>query len=161
MGEAREARAEAAAEKARRKAMRPWYKKKRTWVLGILGVVVVVALAGGGGGDDDRSGDAASEADSSSRNTENPPVQDVTVTVCEPGQFGPTVKVRITNHSSKRSNYLISANLENANGDKVGEANGASNNVDAGQTAESDLLASASGEFTRCVVKNVERFASS
>lgn len=159
MSDPREARADAAAEKARQKALRPWYKKKRTWVLGIVGLFVVIAIASSTSDEKTpvRSGDAAS----SSGNTNNPPAGDVTMATCEQGQFGPTVRVTITNRSSKRSNYLVSANLEDAAGNKVGEANGASNNVEPGQTATADLLASANGGFTRCVVKNVERFASS
>jgi hypothetical protein len=38
------ARAEAKAAKARAKALRPWYRKKRWWVLGVLVVIVVIVV---------------------------------------------------------------------------------------------------------------------
>jgi hypothetical protein len=42
--EARDAHAEAKAAKARAKALRPWYRKKRSWLLGIIGVVVLIII---------------------------------------------------------------------------------------------------------------------
>ncbi len=48
----REQRAARKAERARAKAMRPWYRKKRWWILGGLGVIIVVAVVAGAGGDD-------------------------------------------------------------------------------------------------------------
>ncbi len=45
----REVRADAAAEKARAKAMRPWYKKKRFIIpLVLIALIVIIAVAGGG-----------------------------------------------------------------------------------------------------------------
>jgi hypothetical protein len=43
------ARAEAKAAKARAKALRPWYRKKRWWTLGLVLIVVVIAVAASGG----------------------------------------------------------------------------------------------------------------
>lgn len=56
---AREARADAMAEKARAKAMRPWYKKKRFIIPIALVVLIVIASAAGGG---DKAKDKATEA---------------------------------------------------------------------------------------------------
>ena len=53
MSDRREMRAEAAAEKARLKAMRPWYRKKR-FILPIAFLALVVVLALAAGGDDTR-----------------------------------------------------------------------------------------------------------
>jgi hypothetical protein len=161
----REARADAKAEKARQKAMRPWYRKKRFWLLAVVAVIIIAAVAGGGADDTKVSSDGAdakkaSGVQTASANTKNPPTADVEVSKCEKGQFGPEVQVKIVNHSSKRSNYLISANLVDANGAKVGEANGASNNIDPGQSSTDDLFGTATGEFTKCQITNVERFAS-
>ncbi len=47
----REARAAGKAERARMKAMRPWYAKKRWWAVGALVVLVGIAAAAGGGDD--------------------------------------------------------------------------------------------------------------
>ncbi len=53
----RTVRADAAAEKARLKAMRPWYKKKRFIIpLVLVAIIVIAAAAGGDGGDKTTSG---------------------------------------------------------------------------------------------------------
>lgn len=127
--------------------------------VGLLVVIAIAAVAGSKDEDADTGGDGTGVA-SSSGNTTNPPEADVEITQCADGQFGPEVKIRITNHSSKRSNYLVSLNLENASGTKVGEGTGASNNVEPGQVAEEDVLATASGDVAKCVLKDVERYAS-
>ncbi len=49
----RSAKADAKAEKARAKAMRPWFRKKRFVIpLALIGIMVIAALAGSGGDDD-------------------------------------------------------------------------------------------------------------
>ncbi|MCB0963966.1 MAG: DUF4352 domain-containing protein [Acidimicrobiales bacterium] len=52
----KEAKAQAKAAKAHAKAVRPWYKKKRFILGGILAVIIVIAIAAGGGGGDDEDG---------------------------------------------------------------------------------------------------------
>jgi hypothetical protein len=55
-------KAEAAAAKARAKASRPWYQKKRFILpLGILLLVVIISVSSGGGGDVDETEPAASD----------------------------------------------------------------------------------------------------
>lgn len=50
----RSAKADAKAAKARAKAMRPWYRKKRFILpLGLVVLVVLIVAAGGGGGEDE------------------------------------------------------------------------------------------------------------
>jgi len=44
----KEAKAKAKADKAYQKANRPWFKKKRFWLLGIIGISVVFSLMSGG-----------------------------------------------------------------------------------------------------------------
>ena len=49
----RSAKADAKAEKARAKAMRPWFKKKRFIIpLALVAIMIIAAVAGGGGDDD-------------------------------------------------------------------------------------------------------------
>lgn len=48
----KEVRATAKAEKARAKAMRPWFKKKRFWALGIVAIIIIAAVAGSAGSKD-------------------------------------------------------------------------------------------------------------
>jgi len=64
--DAKAAKASALAVKAHAKALRPWYKKKRYWALGIvvLLVVIIVAAASGGGG-----GKPATSADGTTATT--------------------------------------------------------------------------------------------
>lgn len=57
------AKADAKAAKAYAKATRPWYQKKRFWLLGLVLVVIIAAVASGGGGD---SGDDVTANDDSS-----------------------------------------------------------------------------------------------
>jgi hypothetical protein len=66
----RDAKAQAKAEKAYRKASRPWFKKKRFWALGaILLLVLISALTGGG--DDTGAASSSSASDSNQETTEN------------------------------------------------------------------------------------------
>ena len=45
--------------KAMAKASRPWYLKKRFWLLGVVGLIVVGTMMGGGGSEDDDNTNAA------------------------------------------------------------------------------------------------------
>jgi hypothetical protein len=66
----RDAKAQAKAEKAYRKASRPWFKKKRFWALGaILLLVLISALTGGG--DDTGAASSGSASDTNQETTEN------------------------------------------------------------------------------------------
>lgn len=133
--------------------------------LAFIGLIVLMAVVAAGGSKDDDTdtgGDTGGDTGLASRsgNTTNPPEADVEITQCAEGQFGPTVKLRITNHSSKRSNYMVSLNIENASGTKVGEGFASSNNVEPGQVAEEEAAATASGDVAKCVLKDVDRYAS-
>lgn len=109
-------------------------------------------------GDPNKSG----EVRSSSGNTSNPPENDVTVTKCAKGQFTPEIQVTIKNNSSKRSNYMVNISLVDEAGTKMGEGFTAENNVDPGQSAISDVLATESAEtWTQCKIVEVQRFAAS
>lgn len=57
-GTAKDAKAQAAADKAYNKASRPWFKKKRFWLIGVIALVVIIQTSGGGSSD---SGDSSSE----------------------------------------------------------------------------------------------------
>jgi hypothetical protein len=46
----RAAQAEARAARARAKSLRPWYRKKRFWLLGVVIVVVIIVVASTSGG---------------------------------------------------------------------------------------------------------------
>ena len=53
----KQAKAEAIAAKAKAKALRPWFKKKRFWALGIIGLMII--------------GSAISQGDSSTTSSES------------------------------------------------------------------------------------------
>jgi hypothetical protein len=63
----RDAKAQAKADKAYRKASRPWFKKKRFWVLGIIVLLVLISALSGGG--DDTSATSSGSASDTSQNT--------------------------------------------------------------------------------------------
>jgi hypothetical protein len=151
--------------KALAKASRPWYAKKRIWALGVVGIIVIAAAAGSGGGSGG-SGSTSTKQNGGvstlSNNGKNPPQADVAMSKCSNGEYGlADVEVTITNHSSERSNYMVSVNLVDASGVKVGEGSAFSNNVEPGQVAIEKALASASGKpFATCKITDVNRFAS-
>jgi hypothetical protein len=45
MSTEKEAKAELKAAKAKAKALRPWYKKKRFWLLGVIAVIVIISVS--------------------------------------------------------------------------------------------------------------------
>lgn len=148
--------------KALAKASRPWYAKKRTWALGVVGLIVVAAAAGSGGSKGTTKTKSNGGVSTLSNNGSNPPQADVAVESCTIDAIGyPKAGLRITNHSSGRSNYMISINFLDAAGTKVAEGAAISNNVDPGQSAIETAggLASVKGALT-CKVTDVNRFAS-
>lgn len=62
----KETKAELKAAKAKEKAMRPWYKKKRFILLGIIGLLVVINVARGGSGDSDITSTSSTSSESTS-----------------------------------------------------------------------------------------------
>lgn len=169
--ERQEARAEAAAAKARSKAMRPWYKKKRFIIpLALLAIIVISAIAGAGGDDAKKAADTASDAakgaangvESHSDNSEHPPQDDVKLTACtvEPTLGLPKASGTLHNASSKTSNYTF--HIEFLQGTtRVAEGYDFENEIAAGQDATWD----ASGDKTdvkgpvTCRITRVERNA--
>lgn len=163
-GDRKAARVEAAEAKARSKALRPWYRKKRFWLLGAVALVVVIAVSSSGGGDDDEPSVAAGDNGVKSTNSgSNAAADDVELTSCGTDNAGKwaEAEVTITNHSSKRSNYLVEVTFENAEGTKVADGVATTNNLDPDKKAieEISTLQPVDGEIT-CKVAEVTRFAS-
>ncbi len=160
--DARAAKAEAKAAKARAKALRPWYKKKRLWVLAAIVVLVIISIASAGNKTTTASSGPANNGGvaSLSDNHSHPPQADVEIGSCATdSQIGTTTAhLVITNHSSGRSNYLIDVEFQDASGAQVGSGTAVANNVDAGQVAKTDAVDFVTA--TTCVIKNVNRFAS-
>lgn len=143
--------------KALAKASRPFYKKKRYWFLAIVAIVVIIIIAVQAGGSNSHNG-----VTTQSGNQAHPPQADVQITKCAEGPVSglPDIEVKITNHSSQRSNYLIQANLLDHAGTKIGDAVGSSNNVEPGQTAIERLAGTTTGTLATCRLASVNRYAS-
>jgi hypothetical protein len=96
-----------------------------------------------------------------SGNTDNPPPEDVQLGECTTDQYlGPKATGTLTNHSSKLSNYMISANFTDSAGVIVAHATGLANNIPAGVTATWEALSFAFDvEFADCTIVKVERFS--
>lgn len=159
MSDAAEARADAKAAKARAKSLRPWYRKKRFWVLGTIAVLVVISIAGAGS----KTKTTATTSDvQSTQSSSHAAVDDVTLDGCTSDSTGfVTMPVTIVNHTSKRSNYVIELTVVDSAGVKVGDGLASSNNVDAGQTAKDDGIATVTGSHAglTCKISSVTRYA--
>lgn len=157
-------KADYAAAKARAKALRPWYRKKRFVLpLGLVVIIVLASLASGGN-DDDGPGAAKAAKGTSA----HPAIDDVIIDECvaDPNPIFPSLKAkgRILNNSSKTSNYIFTIEMVNDTGTRIGETAGISNNVASGQTVNIEVVAQSTGPQTGlrwCRVTDVTRLASS
>jgi hypothetical protein len=125
--EQRNAKAEAKSAKAKAKALRPWYKKKRWWVIGLLVVIIAASATGTNSGDSGGGSGNGSDnrpTDTPTENTIDPGIgsQDATADLVSLdcgkvdaiGFRYPAVTVK--NNSSKPSNYWITIVAESADG---------------------------------------------
>jgi hypothetical protein len=94
-----EARAEAKAAKARAKAMRPWYRKKRFWLLGIIVLLIIIGIAasasGGKGSPSPTTAASVATTTTSSTSTTAPTTTSAPTTTAPP-----TPKVLLTTSGS-------------------------------------------------------------
>ncbi|MFI9106063.1 hypothetical protein ACIGXA_36725 [Streptomyces fildesensis] len=124
-------------------------------VVGVVALVVVLILVFAG---------TSSKTDIPSvTNSDHPPADDVRITACEVDSSAgiPTAKLEITNHSSKRSSYIITVEFDKPDGTRVSEGATGSTSVASGQKVQTSAagLGQVSGTIT-CKVTNVNRFAS-
>jgi len=122
----------------------------------------MAANSGGSKGTTNTSTTSNGGVSTLSNNGSNPPQADAALTSCTTDAAGdPTAAFTITNHSSGRSDYVISVNFLDASGTKVAEGSAISNNIDPGQSALETAVGFASTQgATTCKVTNVDRFAS-
>lgn len=152
--------------KALAKASRPWYAKKRTWVAGFFGLIIFGSAIGAasGGGSDGTSTKQNGGVSTLSNNGKNPPQADVALDKCGTTQFGafPEATLRVTNHSSERSDYMININFLDASGTKIGDGFAMTDNIDPGQSAVTSAAGlGADPKATKtCQIVEVDRFAS-
>jgi hypothetical protein len=132
--------------------------------LTLAGALAVSAvLTGCNTGNKSEPGSSATSAPKSAADTGTGHVEDVTISSCDidPTIGFPTIKYVVTNHSSKKSNYIIEIVVTNTAGQQVGTAPGAVNGLEPGQsTAPQDT--STGGAATgpiKCKVSTVTRYA--
>lgn len=151
------AKVEAKVAKARVKALRPWYKKKRFWLLGVVVILIIFSVTS------KKDSTPSGGVGSLSSNSKNAPVDDISIDSCSLDSFGfAKAELTITNHSSKRSNYLVDLSFIDGNGVKVGDGTAVSSNVDPGQVAKEEAGGTITGSpaTVTCKVSSVDRFVS-
>ena len=138
----------------------------------VIALIAIAAVMGRGEDDGDTAATRNDDAPAGIEDDDAPPlseevkeekeefIEDIDNIACSPGQFGPEVKVTLTNRSSKESSYVLTVSLMNEGGVRVGEANGAANNVKPDQQALVDLIGTGEG-VTKCEIANITRFDSS
>ena len=135
-----EARAQAKAAKAHAKAMRPWYRKKRWWILGLVAVIIVASVAGSSGGDKAPTVTVAGVDKGIGSRDASADVQVVSLGAKDILGHR-TAELSITNNSSKRSNYIIELTLESPDGKTQYDSTIATaSNVEPGQTTGGTVL---------------------
>jgi hypothetical protein len=60
-GTPKDAKAQAKADKAYKKASRRWFMKKRVWLIGVIGIIAISQVLSGGGGSDSESSNTSTE----------------------------------------------------------------------------------------------------
>lgn len=91
-------KAAAKAAKAYAKASRPWYRKKRWWVLGVAVLLVIIIVASSSGGDGPKKVDNASESGNGSSKSD-----DTAGTKNNPIKVGETVELAGTRYTVKKA----------------------------------------------------------
>lgn len=165
-------RAQAKADKAYRKALRPFYKKKRFIfpALFVLLIVVIAVSSGSKTGSTTASAPAAASIPASSKAPVTAELSDaaknVAVTKCDVQSLGgtsiATVGYTINNPTSKSSTYLLEFAVIDSTKAKVASANGLEPAVLPGRPSQGEAVgnvsSSAVAPFT-CEVGNVTRTA--
>lgn len=84
---------------------------------------------------------------------------DVTITTCNPtGSMGTSqVAVKVTNSTRTVESYMITVSLNDPGGNRVSEANGATNSLAPGQSATVELFGGTATGSTTCTVASVSR----
>lgn len=147
---------------------------RRKWPWVVLGLFVFVFVIGSLGDSDATSTTSPGQQRSPVAVLEEPgalgalPTNtgaegDVKVTKCAMGGNAigmADIEVRITNSTDRVQSYFVTVSVNDAAGNRLTEANGASNSVRPGQAATAELLASAVDGAASCAVANVTRFPS-
>lgn len=161
-----EIKAEAAAAKARVKAMRPWWKRKRVLIPVALVGAIVAASASSSTKEKVKSGptDSVAVVSPAGIKGEAKEIADIESGACTSiadGAMG-QLAVVVTNRSSKRSNYTLSVSFFDAAGVKVGDGYGGLQNLEPGAVAKDEITGflADSSVLSDCKLVEVDRIAS-
>ena len=123
--------------------------------IGFVTLLIVIFAAAGSSTDGPLAG--------SSLPATSAAMSDVSVAECG-GSSGPlglsNVAVKITNSTDRVQSYFVTVSVNDDAGNRLGEANGASNSVTPGQSATAELLGVGVEGVANCVVANVTRIPS-
>jgi len=160
--------------------MRPFYKKKRFILVGVLLLIIVISVAASAGKKSDKSTSTTTTAaaggqaqgattvpTTGTRSVVAPgsksAADDVTVSTCtnDPTLNIGSVKVKVTNHSSKASNYLITVTVSSADGKtQIDTGNAAVQSLNPNQSTVTDAtVTKAVPAGSVCKVSDVLRTA--
>ena len=132
-------------------------------LLGVSASFIALAASGETSGTSESGTNDTEQTTQSDSGKANAPEDDVEIVGCTSNEFGwPEAKVKITNNSSKASNYLVDIAFESKDGTvQIDTSMVAVNNLEPGQTSTEDAssLEEASGAFV-CKVTDVTRYAS-
>ena len=138
--------------------------RKWPWVIGGVAALLVVGSSMNSGHDAHTSTSTASTASSTATfgalSTTSSPEDDVTVSKCvtSGNVIGMAdIAVRITNSTNRVQSYWVTVSVNDAAGNRLTEANGASNSIRPGQSANAGLLASGVDGAASCAVADVTR----
>jgi hypothetical protein len=167
-----DAKAQAKAARAYAKASRPWFKKKRVFVPLVL--VAVIVLASVAGGDEDKPSDTKANASGTGVSSDSAPkandntalehAEDAKIAKCGTDDLGfAEALVKITNSSSKPSDYFVTVAFESKDRKtQLGTGVAVVMALQPGQSASegaNSLKEAKTGSFT-CRLQSVMRTAS-
>lgn len=142
----------------------PPRNRKWPWVIGGFAALLVFGNVINGGHDARTSTSTASTTPSTATfgalSTTSSPEDDVKVSKCvtSGNSIGMAdIAVRITNSTNRVQSYWVTVSINDAGGNRLAEANGASNSIRPGQSANAGLLASGVDGAASCAVANVTR----
>ncbi|MGW2347228.1 FxLYD domain-containing protein [Streptomyces sp. NPDC001661] len=147
---------------------RPPPKKRPTLLYVLLGaVVLIVAVAGigalAGGSDDDVSPPKKSPTQEKTSPAKGGARADVEITNCTVNATTswPEAKIRITNHSSKTSDYTVNVEFIDSSGERIDEGLAGTTHLAPKQVAKETAsgLTDTSGPI-KCWITDVDRWAS-
>jgi hypothetical protein len=139
----------------------PSRNRRWAWAVGgIFALIVLGSLINSGNGDNSATSTASTTPNFGTFSTTASAEDDVTVSKCQTrgDVIGMAdIAVRITNSTSRVQSYWVTVSVNDTAGNRLTEANGASNAIRPGQSATAKLLASAVDGAASCAVANVTR----